>query len=413
MQFSVLGPVGVVIDERWISLGRGHERTILAMLLAAEGDVVGPDYLIGGLWAHAPPDSARRSLQSHVSRLRRNLRELSTDHVDCLHSSPEGYRLAADGSVDAHRFTALLTKARTTDNPHEALALHHAALECWHGPAYGDLADHPALTGAAQHLERLRRTAVVDRAEVLLALGRHEDVAATLPTLLAEDSYNEQAHAHLMRALVATGRRAEALATFEELRTRLRDELGVDPAPGLRGLHEQILREDSRPPAPVAGDSAGGRRMPPLLGRERDLDELSAALPEATLLTLTGSGGVGKTTLAEHLVERTRAIWPDGVMRCSLAHIRDLSGVGGALITALSIQSGTGQSLEEALVSGLGQRHLLVFLDNCEHVLATLTPLVRAIVSGCPNVTVLATSRERLRLPHERVWPVAPLEVPP
>lgn len=130
-------------------------------------------------------------------------------------------------------------------------------------------------------------------------------------------------------------------------------------------------------------------------------------------MTLTGPGGIGKTRLAERLVEHSGETWRDGVISCALAHVRDAEGVGGALITALAIQPSGGESVTDALVSGLGDRHLLLFLDNCEHVLDAVTPHLGAIVDRCPGVTVLATSRERLRLPNERVWPVTPLAVPP
>lgn len=272
-------------------------------------------------------------------------------------------------------------------------------------------------TGPAQLLERQRRAAAVDRAEVLLTLGRADELTRFLPGVLTADPYDERGHGQLMRAFVATGRRAAALATFEQLRTRLRDELGVDPDPDLRGLHEEILRHDVLPTPPSAPPSASAhtlaRRTSPLLGRARDLDELSDLLPKASLLTLTGSGGVGKTSLAEHLVARAGDTWSDGVLSCNLAHVRDGRAVDGALVTALALQPARGQTPTQALVSGLGERHLLLFLDNCEHVLEAVTGHIEAIVTGCPRVTVLATSRERLRLPSERVWPVSPLEVPP
>src|SRR5699024_7990879 len=146
--------------------------------------------------------------------------------ADRVQSTPEGYRLVlAKEGTDADQFTTLLTRARRHNDPQQALITFGDALERWHGSAFGELADHPALTETAQHLERLRRSAVVDRSGVLLTLGQHDDVIAALRALILEDPYNEQAHATLMRALVATGRRAESLTAFGELRIRLREEL--------------------------------------------------------------------------------------------------------------------------------------------------------------------------------------------
>ncbi|WP_205855800.1 BTAD domain-containing putative transcriptional regulator, partial [Phytoactinopolyspora endophytica] len=417
MRFLALGPVGVVTSGRRVTLARGQQRTILALLLAGDGEIVSADRLVDALWGSSPPYTARKSLQSHVSRLRHQLLSLAPGEPTPLKSAPDGYRLDLTvHEFDARMFRDLLGQAKRSRDPREKLALLDQAESCWDGPAFGDLATHPGLTSAARHLDQQREAAAADRIDALLALGRHDETLQTLPRVVEAEPFDERAHGQLMRAFVAAGRRAAALATFQEVQTRLRDELGVDPSPELRGLHEEILRQDTVPPppplSPTTPPAESTRRSDPLLGRDRDIEILSTWLRSASLVTLTGPGGIGKTRLAERLVEHTAATWRDGVIPCALAHVRDAEGVGGALITALAIQPSGGQSVTDALVSGLGDRHLLLLLDNCEHVLEALTPHVAAIVAGCPGVTVLATSRERLRLSNERVWPVTPLGVP-
>ncbi|PSL04622.1 putative ATPase [Haloactinopolyspora alba] len=417
MRFLVLGPVGVFAGGRRITLARGQQRTILAMLLAGNGEVVTTDRLVDTLWGSAPPHTARKSLQSHVSRLRHLLLSMAPGERDPLESAPDGYRMdLAVHEFDAHLFRDLVEQAKLCSDPRETLSLLERAEGCWDGPAFGDLAAHPGLEAPARHLDQQRNAAAAERHETLLTLGRHDDAARALSRVVEAEPFDERAHGQLMRALVATGRRAEALATFRQVQTRLRDELGVDPSSELRGLHEHILRQDteSSVPAPPPNRTAElVRRSDPLLGRERDLETVGTWLRSASLVTLTGPGGIGKTRLAERLVEHTRDIWRDGVISCALAHVRDAEGVGGALITALAIQPSGGHSVTDALVSGLGDRHLLLFLDNCEHVLDAVTPHVEAIVDACPGTTVLVTTRERLHLRNERVWPVTPLDVPP
>ena len=416
MRFLVLGPVGVLASGRTVTLARGQQRTILALLLAGDGEGLSTDRLVDALWGPIPPETARKSLQSHVSRLRHQLSSLAPDEPTPLQSTADGYRLdLTTHEIDAHLFRDLLGQAKRCHHPQERLTLLDEAEGCWDGPAFGDLAAHPGLTAAARHLDQQRDAAAADRIDAQLALGLHDETIRPLSRTVAAEPFDERAHGQLMRALVAAGRRAEALATFRQVQTRLRDELGVDPSPELRGLHEEILRQDATPGTarlrrkPPVGPA---RRSEPLLGREHDIETVRTWLRSAALVTLTGSGGVGKTRLAEHLVEHTAGTWRDGIISCALAHVRDARGVGGALITALTIQPSGDQSVTDALVSGIGDRHLLLFLDNCEHVLDAVTPHVEAIVGGCPGVTVLATSRERLRLPNERVWPVTPLAVP-
>lgn len=418
MRFSVLGPVGVVAHGRRVTLARGHQRTILAVLLATEGGFVATDRLVAALWGSEPPPSARKSLQSHVSRLRNYLQALAPGEHLALTGEPDGYRLDLAGhDWDAAEFCCLVERAHGCRDPKETVDLLDEAERRWSGTAFGDLAEHPEVTAAARRLDQRRAAAAADRVDALMALGRYDDALRVLPDMTEADPFDERAYAQLMRALVASGRQAEALATYRDIQQRLRDELGVDPSPDLCRLHEEILRQErswSSSSEPRSAGRAPGlvSRSERLLGRDRDVEVVSTWVCSASLVTLTGPGGVGKTRLAERIVSQVGERWRDGVISCALAHVRDDEGVGGALITALTIQPSGGQSVAEALVSGLGDRHVLLFLDNCEHVLNALTPYVEAILAGCQGVTVLATSRERLRLPNERVWPVAPLDVP-
>ncbi|GAB2742249.1 BTAD domain-containing putative transcriptional regulator [Salinifilum aidingensis] len=418
MRFLVLGSVGVLASGRRVTLARGQQRTILALLLAGDGEVVSADRLVDALWGSIPPGTARKSLQSHVSRLRHQLSSLAPGESPPVDSAGDGYRpdLVAH-EFDARLYRDLLGQAQRCHNPWEKLALLDQAESYWDGPAFGGLSDHPSLVAAARQLDQQRDAAAADRIEALLALGMHDEALRELPRMVQAGPLDERVHGQLMRALVTAGRRAEALATFRKVQTRLRDELGIDPSPELRGLHEEILRQDTAPAPPraprITPVAEPTREADPLLGREHDIETVSTWLRSASLVTLTGPGGVGKTRLAEHLVEHTGPVWRDGVLSCVLAHVRDAEGVGGALTAALAVQPSGGQSMTDALVSGLADRHQLLFLDNCEHVIDAVTPHVETIVAGCPGITVLATSRERLRLPNERVWPVTPLAVPP
>lgn len=417
MLFRVLGSVDAAAGGQRAAVS-GRRRAILAVLLAADGRTVTTDRLVDAIWGDDPPPSARKSLQSHVSRLRARLQEIAPDEPEAVVSEPDGYRVDLDAhDLDARTFLDLVDPARRAEADDGGVAVLVEADAWWRGPAFGDLATHPAVRTAASHLEQVRASATADRMDALLAGGRAEDAMAELPAVVERDPYDERAVGQLMRALVACGRQGEALAAYRELQARLRDELGVDPSSPLSRLHEDILRQDptvapATAPAPAPEPPATARRGDRLLGRERDVETLTTWVRTTPLVTLTGPGGVGKTRVAETVVERVAPTFRDGVATCALAHVREAEGVGGALITALGIQPTGEQTVEQALVSALGDRHLLLFLDNCEHVLDALLPPLEAVLAQCRDVTLLATSRERLRLPGEHVWPVTPLDVP-
>lgn len=436
MQFRVLGPVEVVAAERRARLDSDRRQTILAVLLAAGGETVSTDRLIDAVWGPNPPSTARKSLQSHLSRLRSELAAVDPGDANALVTQASGYSLdLRSHELDATLFETLVAQAREVmaDEPERAAALLEDAQNMWRGQAFGALAAHPEVSPEAVRLEQLRAAAAADQVDTRLALGRHEDVIGELEATVAKNPLAERAHGQLMVALYRSGRQADALATYRRLDERLRDEVGIDPSPELRHLHEQILRQDADLAVPPRSAADDGRALPDdrsspdtgpsarhsaapspsLLGRDADVASVTSMIADTRLVTLTGPGGVGKTRLAEQVAARVADRFDDGVVTCTLAGVRDPEEVGSALITALGIQPTGERSAAETLVTALGDRQLLLVLDNCEHLLGPLTPLADAILAQCPNVVVLATSREILHLPGERVWPVAPLAVPP
>ncbi len=431
MRWCVLGPVEVVVQGRGATIGSDRRRAILAALLAARGGVVSSGRLMEAVWGEDPPPSAGTSLRSHVARLRGELAELSASDDEVVVTEPAGYRLAlTDGELDAARFEQLVEQARGLGEGElgRVVELLAEAEALWRGPAFGELAEREVVRPEAVRLERLRASAAAERTEALLALGRHHQAIGELEGRLAEDPLDERTCAQLILALCHAGRQAHALETFRRTRDRLRDELGVDPSPSLTSLHERVLRQDvdlaAEPRSPrvqrraSAEEEAGS--LPPvsagsptrLYGRDEDVDWVAGLVADAPLVTLTGPGGVGKTRLAEPVAAVVTERFDDGAVWVGLASVSDPASVGAALMAALDVPPKGDHTAGETLVGAVGTRRLLLVLDCCEHVLEAVAQLVASVLRGCPNARVLATSREPLRLPGERVWRVPPLRVP-
>ena len=430
MRWRVLGPVEVVVQGRGTTIASDRRRAILAALLAARGGVVSSGRLAEAVWGEDPPPSVGTSLRSHVARLRGEIAELSPSGGEVVVTEPGGYRLAmADGELDAERFERLVEQARRLGDgePRRVVELLAEAEVLWRGPAFGELADREVVRPEAVRLERLRASAAAERTAALLVLGRHQEVIGELEGRLSGDPLDEQTCEQLMVALCRDGRQARALEVFQRTRDRLRDELGVDPSPSLLSLHERVLRQDSdlAPPRPStverrgsAGEEAGSLSPVPagsptwLFGRDEDVDWIAGVVTDGPLVTLTGPGGVGKTRLAEQVAGVVADRFDDGVVGVRLASVSDPGSVGAALMAALDVPPKGDHPAGETLIGAVGTRRLLLVLDCCEHVLEAVSPLVASLLRECPNTRVLATSREPLRLPGERVWRVPPLRVP-
>src|SRR5580704_7898450 len=409
--YGLLGPVEVRVDGRAVPLPGARQRLVLTMLLVDFNRIVPAGRLIDELWEAALPADPRGALRTQVSRLRRALGPAGGD----LATVEGGYCLTVQrGQLDATQFEDMLAEADEASGQ-RALRLLDEALALWRGPAVGEFAGRPFALATAARLNELRPVAAERRAELLLTAGLVEEAVATLQALLAEHPEREQARGLFMQALYRAGRHTEALATFRSWRRYLATELGLDPSPALRRIEQDILRHTAKTPdvRDAAVTRAPSLPLPvtSFVGRDEDLMAVAARLDRARLVTLHGPGGVGKTRLALELAERTGDSYRDGVCFCDLAAVTEPHAVVRALATAAGLSERAFQRLDDQLVEQLADRHLLLVLDNCEHVAQAAAILAERLLKQTRNVTLLATSRERLEVDGEHVWQVRPLPV--
>jgi predicted ATPase/DNA-binding SARP family transcriptional activator len=397
---GVLGPVVLQgADGVPVPVGSGRQRRLLAALALHPGVDVDRDLLVELVWGDEQPADPVAALHTCVARLRRVLPSPVS-----ITTGPRGYRLEAPpGALDSLRLGTHLDAAAAVD-PGRRLAELDAGLRLWRGRPFAEL-DHPAVGPEATRLTGLHARAQEDRAVALLELGRAADAAAAAAALVAAEPLREHAVAVLIRALVAAGRPAEALQAFARLRAELAEQLGTEPSPELRRLHGQVLRQELAP-APSAPRPAVP--ISSFVGREADLARVGAVLARHRVVTLCGPGGVGKTRLARHVAAAVADRYADGALTVELAATGP-DAVPAVLAAALGVSEAGPGSLGARIVEVLAVRHQLLVLDDCEHVLDAVAPLVEAVALGAPRVDLLVTSREALRVDGERVVPVAPL----
>ncbi|HTZ23613.1 MAG TPA: BTAD domain-containing putative transcriptional regulator [Streptosporangiaceae bacterium] len=413
MRIGLLGAFEARDDAGQPAQIRGTRlRTLLARLALDQERPVTTQSLVDAIWGDRPPSGAGNALHSLVSRLRRSLPPGDGTRVESL---PAGYRLSAAGeATDVAEFERVAAEGRACRDAGDADAAARrfaSALALWRGAPLADLADAPFAGPVIARLTELRLRTVEDHAELALAAGQAGQLVAGLRELTLAHPLDERLAGLCMRALAAAGRPAEALAAYEDLRHCLAETLGTDPSPSLRDLHTAILRGQSAD-VPHADHEPTPTNLPApvtsFIGREQDLTQIHALLSDERLVTLVGPGGVGKTRLAAELAAGWRA--PDGTWLAELAAITDPAEVPAAVCAALGLRPAPAAA---ELVRQLAGRQLLIVLDNCEHLIDACARVARDILGGCPGVRILATSREPLTTAGERVYPVAPLPVPP
>jgi predicted ATPase/DNA-binding SARP family transcriptional activator len=420
MQVRVLGSLEVRRGDDLVDIGSSNERKILAALLVDANAVVSTSRLIELVWGDDPPASDRNALQTYVARLRRRLRTAATPAP--IVTRPPGYAIELHPhQLDSLEFRELLDQARATlhVDPRRALEILDDALALWRGPAFAEFVDDDVARAEAASLEEARQTAVENRVDALLALGRSADAVSVLEGVVATHPLRERPHAQLMRALASCGRQVDALRLYQRFRERLTDECGLEPSASLRELEGHILAQAAHvaPAEPLAPSPPTEGNLAPAIttfvGREDEVAGLVGLLARARVVTLVGVGGVGKSRLALRLAETVAPSFPDGTWVVELARLSLPEAVPHAVAAALGVALPAGGDLSDALVDALRPRRMLLIVDNCEHVLPAASRLVEALARRCPKITVVATSRERLGVGGENVWPVLPLPVPP
>jgi predicted ATPase/DNA-binding SARP family transcriptional activator len=435
MRFGVLGELAVWRDDATpVAIPGAKVRALLADLIIHEAHPVSVDRLVDDLWGDTAPANPVGALQVRVSQLRKALDDAEPGARDLVVSRAPGYLLQVEPcAVDAAQFAALAGRAAATADAAAKASLLSDALALWRGPAYADFGDEEFARTAIARLEEQRLAVVEQYAEARLELGEHGLLAGELGDLVARHPLRERLRAAHMRALYRAGRQAEALDSYHELRRRLADELGLDPGPELAALHQAILEQDpalAAAPVATAGEVAAVRRttnlpapVAELIGRDEAVAAVRSRLAEGRLVTLTGSGGVGKTRLALAVGRSLVDAYADGVWLVELAAGGGWGSFGktagpddlvGMIMSVLDIRDAPGETVpaRDRLVGALHARQLLLVLDNCEHLVEPVAELAGLLLREVPGLRILATSREPLDLAGETLWEVPPLEVP-
>ena len=405
MDIRLLGPVEVRVDGTSIALGATKQRALLAMLALDAGRTVTTHRLAEGLWGEQVPASAHKMVQHYVSQLRRALNGADGEIV----TRGRGYELRLSGDAsDVARVEQLLEG--DSPQPREALRL-------WRGPPLADLAEEPFAAAEIRRLEELRLRALELATDEDLAAGRHRQVLADVDALVAEHPLSERLHAQRMLALYRSGRQAEALEAYRDVRRALVDEVGIEPGPELRALHARILQQDPTLDdfPPTHAEPGGLTNLPAqsrrLFGRERELEALCDMLgsDDERLVTLLGLGGTGKTRLAIAVGERMLSSFAGGVWLVTLAGVESPERIVPAIAAVLGVGDAADRPLAESVADRLRQRPTLVVLDNFEQLVAGSTVLAD-LLARTPGTRALVTSQLPLRLSGERLFRLEPLE---
>ena len=410
---ALLGPIELRRDGERIHVPSGKTTELLVRLALEAGGTVRSERLIDELWGEEAVSTAKNTLQSKVSQLRRALGDTTL-----VVGGSAGYSLAIEASrVDALEvirladLTATLLRAGDASEAHRSGS---AALALYRGEVLADAGDAEWLRPHRARLGEVRAQLIEDEIAARLDLGAAQELIGELESLVAHYPLRERLRGQQMLALYRAGRQADALRAYQAARAELAEELGLEPGRELQRLESAILVQDPtldlaerpRERSDARSDSRIGNlpaAVSSFIGRVTELDEVSAQLRTRRLVTLVGPGGAGKTRLALEAAGRMRASFDDGPWLVELAPLRDGADVWASIAAALGLDD---SARLEAFVT---DRRILLVIDNCEHVIHDAALAADRLLRAGSAVTILATSRERLGLTGELLYSVEPL----
>jgi predicted ATPase/DNA-binding SARP family transcriptional activator len=409
----------VVEDSRW----RLKKAASLVKLLAlAPGHRLHREQIMDALW----PDLDARSQANNLHRtlhFARGALEDSTANTISRYLALVGDMLVLcpDGPlwVDVQAFEGAAANARRSREP----AAYRAAVEIYTGELLPEDRYEDWMQERREELGRLYLALLVELAGLYEEREQFEPAVEALEQAAAEEPAHEVARMGLMRLYAADGRRHEAILQYERLRKTLLEELDTHPTGASQRLYEEIRAGKSpMAPPPYSARRAGApastapNNLPaPLtsfVGRRTEVMKIKRTLSMTRLLTLTGTGGSGKTRLALEVGRALVGAYPDGVWLAELAPLSDPTLVPRSVAAALGVREQPDRTLTQTLCNHLGPGQTLLVLDNCEHLVDAAAQLVDVLLDSCLNLRVLATSREPLGVSGETIWPVPTLSLP-
>jgi DNA-binding SARP family transcriptional activator len=419
VQFEILGPVRVTVSGQAVRIGSARQRAVLSVLLLSAGRTVSVDRLIDAVWGDQPAESALNLVRTYVWRLRSLLTE---DGETRLETAPAGYLLRVKpGELDMAEFERLVADGRAAIAQGEAVAAARqlrSALDLWHGGPLEDVTLHGGdLLAEIMRLNEARVATLEERIDADLALGKDEELVGELQQHAAQNPLRERLTGSLMLACYRSGRQADALGAYRTLRTALVEELGLEPGPAIRELHERILADDPDLREGEVVPRRSARHTPRQLpaaprqftGRADEVDALTALAehgeqPAGTVVicAIDGMGGIGKTALALHAAHLLADRYPDGQLFLDLhgytkgLEPREPADALAVILQSLGVPS---RQIPPALDARaalyrdrLADTRTLIVLDNVAN-----EEQIRPLLPGSGGCTVLITSRTRLR----------------
>ncbi len=419
---TLLGRFQVAVGDRIIedrAWRRRKAASLVKLLALAPRHRLHREEILEYLWPGQDPETAGANLRVVLHAARRALQSGDAQGQTFLLAIGDGIVLQPDGEarVDVEAFERAAADARRSGD----FASYRVALDRYTGELLPDDRYEDWTVGRRERLHDSYLALLTGFAEIL---EHGDDLPASIAALervVATDPTHELAASRLMDAYARTGQRHRALRLFQQLRDALENELDASPDDETRRLYGEILasRGDWR-----AG--GGGQKTPqsapasniraPLtsfIGRQEQLAQARRALTQSRLVTLTGAGGCGKTRLALAVAGTVADALPDGTWFVDLSPIASGDAIARSIAGALQLRLDPALDELAALIAALGSRHMLVVLDNCEHLLEACAHLTEQLLQHCPELRILATSREALHIPGETVLRVPPLELPP
>ncbi|GAA3542379.1 BTAD domain-containing putative transcriptional regulator [Nonomuraea rosea] len=421
LEIRFLGPWQVLADGEPVRLAGQRRIGVLARLALDAGQAVHADRLLTDIWADSSAATAAKQLHIVVSKLRETLAPHTTEEI--IQTVPGSYRLALDPDhIDAHRFTRLAKRARTAQTQgatDAADTLYRRALHLWRGDPLAELAA-PWARIEATRLDEEHLTVLEEHADLRLAAGDHQAVAADLAAHVRAHPLRERPAAQLMLALHRSGRPSDALAVYQDTRRTMISELGLEPGRELRRLHQAVLAKDPilDLSTPAQQITAGAPYIPAELpadthaftARAEEIHHLHTALGPAhgpAVTVIDGPGGIGKSALAVHVAHAMATRFTDGVIYLNLhgstpgldpltpaqalSHLLRSLGLDAAATPATPADpAGPGEAAARYR-SLTATCNLLVILDNARD-----AAQIRPLIPAGPGCRVLITCRDPL-----------------